>query len=93
MIGRVKSISKFGLFIHFSETKVGLLRWSNLPKRPVKFKVGDLVGVEILKAHEDGKYELSFVEKNFKECFGEFLEKTREQLNDLKIKNEELKRQ
>jgi predicted RNA-binding protein with RPS1 domain len=92
VIGKVKSISKFGLFVLFSDAKTGLLRWSNLPKKHGKFKSGDLIGIEVLKVHEVGKYELKFVERDFKETFGHFLEESAEQLEQLKIKNGDLRR-
>ncbi|MFK4899363.1 S1 RNA-binding domain-containing protein [Lactococcus petauri] len=92
MIGKIKSISKFGLFVLFSDSKIGLLRWSNIPKRQIKFKAGDLIEVEVLKEREDGKIELSFIEKDFKETFGSFLEETEDRLRDLSTKNGNLKR-
>ena len=92
MIGKIKSISKFGLFVLFSDSKTGLLRWSNIPKRQIKFKAGDLIEVEVLKEREDGKIELSFIEKDFKESFGSFLEETDDRLRDLSTKNGNLKR-
>lgn len=92
MIGKIKSISKFGLFVLFSDSKTGLLRWSNIPKRQIKFKAGDLIEVEVLKEREDGKIELSFIEKDFKETFGSFLEETENRLRDLSTKNGNLKR-
>ncbi len=92
MIGKVKSISKFGLFVLFSDTKTGLLRWSNIPRKQSKYKVGDLIGVEILKVREEGKYELKFIEKDFEESFGDFLGEATERLKSLKTKNELLKR-
>ena len=92
MIGKIKSISKFGLFVLFSDSKTGLLRWSNIPKRQIKFKAGDLIEVEVLKEREDGKIELSFIEKDFKETFGSFLEETEDRLRDLRKKNGNLKR-
>ncbi|HAP14743.1 MAG TPA: RNA-binding protein [Lactococcus sp.] len=92
MIGKVKSISKFGLFVLFSDKKTGLLRWSNIPRRQGKYKVGDLIGVEILQAREDGKYELKFIEKDFEESFGHFLGEATDRLKSLKTKNEFLKR-
>ena len=92
MIGKIKSISKFGLFVLFSDSKTGLLRWSNIPKRQVKFKTGDLINVEVLKEREDGKVELSFIEKDFKETFGSFLEETGDRLRDLNTKNGTLRR-
>ena len=92
MIGKIKSISKFGLFVLFSDSKTGLLRWSNIPKRQIKFKAGDLIEVEFLKEREDGKIELSFIEKDFKETFGSFLEETEDRLRDLSTKNGNLKR-
>ena len=92
MIGKIKSISKFGLFVLFSDSKTGLLRWSNIPKRQIKFKAGDLIEVEVLKKREDGKIELSFIEKDFKETFGSFLEETEDRLRDLSTKNGNLKR-
>ena len=92
MIGKIKSISKFGLFVLFSDSKTGLLRWSNIPKRQIKLKAGDRIGVEVLKEREDGKVELSFIEKDFKETFGSFLEETEDRLRDLSTKNGNLKR-
>lgn len=92
MIGKIKSISKFGLFVLFSDSKTGLLRWSNIPKRQIKFKAGDLIEVEVLKEREDGKIELSFIEKDFKETFGSFLEETEDRLRDLSTKNGNFKR-
>lgn len=92
MIGKIKSISKFGLFVLFSDSKTGLLRWSNIPKRQIKFEAGDLIEVEVLKEREDGKIELSFIEKDFKETFGSFLEETEDRLRDLSTKNGNLKR-
>lgn len=92
MIGKIKSISKFGLFVLFSDSKTDLLRWSNIPKRQIKFKAGDLIEVEVLKEREDGKIELSFIEKDFKETFGSFLEETEDRLRDLITKNGNLKR-
>ena len=92
MIGKIKSISKFGLFVLFSDSKTGLLRWSNIPKRQIKFKAGDLIEVDVLKEREDGKIELSFIEKDFKETFGSFLEETEDRLRDLSTKNGNLKR-
>ena len=92
MIGKIKSISKFGLFVLFSDSKTGLLRWSNIPKRQIKFKAGDLIEVEVLKERDDGKIELSFIEKDFKETFGSFLEETEDRLRDLSTKNGNLKR-
>lgn len=92
MIGKIKSISKFGLFVLFSDSKTGLLRWSNIPKRQIKFKAGDLIEVEVLKEREDGKIKLSFIEKDFKETFGSFLEETEDRLRDLSTKNGNLKR-
>ena len=92
MIGKIKSISKFGLFVLFSDSKTGLLRWSKIPKRQIKFKAGDLIEVEVLKEREDGKIELSFIEKDFKETFGSFLEETEDRLRDLSTKNGNLKR-
>ncbi|WP_270323960.1 S1 RNA-binding domain-containing protein [Lactococcus petauri] len=92
MIGKIKSISKFGLFVLFSDSKTGLLRWSNIPKRQIKFKAGDLIEVEVLKEREDGKIELSFIEKDFKETFGSFLEETEDRLRNLSTKNGNLKR-
>lgn len=92
MIGKIKSISKFGLFVLFSDSKTGLLRWSNIPKRQIKFKAGDLIEVEVLKEREDGKIELSFIEKDLKETFGSFLEETEDRLRDLSTKNGNLKR-
>jgi len=92
VIGKIKSISKFGLFVLFSDSKTGLLRWSNIPKRQIKFKAGDLIEVEVLKEREDGKIELSFIEKDFKETFGSFLEETEDRLRDLSTKNGNLKR-
>ena len=92
MIGKIKSISKFGLFVLFSDSKTGLLRWSNIPKRQIKFKAGDLIEVEVLKEREDGKIELSFIEKDFKETFGSFLQETEDRLRDLSTKNGNLKR-
>ena len=92
MIGKIKSISKFGLFVLFSDSKTGLLRWSNIPKRQIKFKAGDLIEVEVLKEREEGKIELSFIEKDFKETFGSFLEETEDRLRDLSTKNGNLKR-
>ena len=92
MIGKIKSISKFGLFVLFSDSKTGLLRWSNIPKRQIKFKAGDLIEVEVLKEREDGKIELSFIEKDFKETFGSFLEETEDRLRDLSTNNGNLKR-
>ena len=92
MIGKIISISKFGLFVLFSDSKTGLLRWSNIPKRQIKFKAGDLIEVEVLKEREDGKIELSFIEKDFKETFGSFLEETEDRLRDLSTKNGNLKR-
>ncbi|WP_285124040.1 S1 RNA-binding domain-containing protein [Lactococcus petauri] len=92
MIGKIKSISKFGLFVLFSDSKTGLLRWSNIPKRQIKFKAGDLIEVEVLKEREDGKIELSFIEKDFKETFGSFLEEAEDRLRDLSTKNGNLKR-
>lgn len=76
----------------FSDSKTGLLRWSNIPKRQVKFKTGDLINVEVLKEREDGKVELSFIEKDFKETFGSFLEETGDRLRDLNTKNGNLRR-
>ncbi|PCR99721.1 hypothetical protein RU85_GL001083 [Lactococcus garvieae] len=58
----------------------------------MKFKTGDLINVEVLKEREDGKVELSFIEKDFKETFGSFLEETGDRLRDLNTKNGNLRR-
>ncbi|AYG01400.1 RNA-binding protein [Lactococcus allomyrinae] len=98
MIGQIKNITKFGLFVSFfitgKETDesfipkgVGLLRWSELPKRVPKLEVGDLIGVSILKRYEDEKVDLSYVEKDFKSTYGTFLEVSARKIEELKIMN------
>lgn len=88
MIGRIKNISKFGLFVDINR-QTGLLRWSNLTKGQ-KFQSGDLIAVDVVKS-DNGKLELALTEQNFQEIFGTFIEKTRENLEILKEKNQEIR--
>ena len=85
MIGQVENITRFGLFVKISTDKLdesteklvdkavsknrGLLRWSQIPKNVPKVQIGDLIGVEISKIHEDGKVDLNYQEKIFKKRY------------------------
>ena len=105
MIGKVENITRFGLFVKIftdetdeSNKKVtdssvsknkGLLRWSQIPKNLPKMQIGDLVSIEILKVHEDGKIDLNYQEKNFKNVYGEFLEKSQQRIKELEQINRE----
>ena len=69
MIGQVENITRFGLFVKISADELtdeikkstdktvsknsGLLRWSQFPKNHPKVQIGDLIGVEVFKVHED----------------------------------------
>ena len=66
------------------------MRWSQIPKNVPKVQIGDLIGVEISKIHEDGKVDLNYQEKNFKNVYAEFLEKSHQRLTELEQKNREL---
>ena len=106
MLGQVKNITRFGLFVKSSTDKHdestekradkavsknrGLLRWSQSPRNVPKVRIGDLIGVEISKIHEDGKIDLNYQEKNFKNVYAEFLEKSHQRLTELEQKNREL---
>lgn len=106
MIGQVENITRFGLFVKISTDKLdestekladkavsknrGLLRWSKIPKNVPKVQIGDLIGVEISKIHEDGKVDLNYQEKNFKNVYAEFLETSHQRLTELEQKNREL---
>ncbi|MBS7066565.1 MAG: RNA-binding protein [Lactococcus lactis] len=106
MIGQVENITRFGLFVKISNEKLdestekladkavsknrGLLRWSQIPKNVPKVQIGDLIGVEISKIHEDGKVDLNYQEKNFKNVYAEFLETSHQRLTELEQKNREL---
>ncbi|WP_428815276.1 RNA-binding protein [Lactococcus lactis] len=99
MIGQVENITRFGLFVKISTDKLadkavsknrGLLRWSQIPKNVPKVQIGDLIGVEISKIHEDGKVDLNYQEKNFKNVYAEFLETSHQRLTELEQKNREL---
>lgn len=96
MLGQVVNITKFGAFVTFSEKngsliaeKIGLLRWSAIPKRTPKIQIHDFIGIEIEKVHDNGKIDLKFVEKDFKQTFGYFLNESLKQLELLKDKNKE----
>ena len=52
--------------------------------------IGDLIGVEISKIHEDGKIDLNYQEKKFKDVYAEFLETSHQRLTELEQKNREL---
>jgi predicted RNA-binding protein with RPS1 domain len=106
MIGQVENITRFGIFVKISTDELdestekiadkavsknrGLLRWSQIPKNLPKVQIGDLIGVEILKIHEDGKIDLNYQEKNFKTVYAEFLERSQEKLTELERKNQQL---
>ena len=106
MIGQVENITRFGLFVKISADELtdeikkstdktvsknsGLLRWSQIPKNVPKVQIGDLIGVEISKIHEDGKVDLNYQEKIFKNVYAEFLETSHQRLTELEQKNREL---
>ena len=106
MIGQVENITRFGLFVKISTDKLdestekladkavsknsGLLRWSQFPKNHPKVQIGDLIGVEVFKVHEDGKIDLNYQEKNFKNVYAEFLESSQQRITELEQKNREL---
>lgn len=96
MIGKVDKITKFGLFVRFTVTdgavssdKVGLLRWSALPKGSHQIKKGDLIGITVSQCHEDGKIELAYFEKEFKSTYGAFLEASSKKIETLRAINKE----
>lgn len=95
MIGQISNITKFGLFVRFDTSErgkqKGLLRWSAVPKNLPKFQVGDFIGIEILKEHDDGKIDLSYLDKDFKKTFGTFIHETGERMEIIHKMNEELK--
>ncbi|OAZ17175.1 hypothetical protein V425_03975 [Lactococcus lactis RTB018] len=106
MIGQVENITRFGLFVKISTDKLdestekladkavsknrGLLRLSQIPKNVPKVQIGDLIGVEISNIHEDGKVDLNYQEKIFKNVYAEFLETSHQRLTELEQKNREL---
>ena len=106
MIGQVENITRFGLFVKISTDKLdestekladkavsknrGLLHWSQIPKNVPKVQIGDLIGVEISNIHEDGKVDLNYQEKIFKNVYAEFLETSHQRLTELEQKNREL---
>ena len=106
MIGQVENITRFGLFVKISPDELtdeikkstdktvsknsGLLRWSQFPKNHPKVQIGDLIGVEVFKVHEDGKIDLNYQEKNFKNVYAEFLESSQQRITELEQKNREL---
>ena len=67
--------------------KTGLLRWSNLPKGLPKFQKGDWIGLAIDKIHEDGKIDLTYVEKDFKQVYGKILQSSQLEIDRLQEKN------
>lgn len=91
MMGRVKSLSKFGLFVDFGEPRqTGLLRWSALAREHGKFQRSDLIDIEILKIHEDGKIELKQGNRSLLEVLEDFSQSEQEKLEALTLKNQEL---
>jgi predicted RNA-binding protein with RPS1 domain len=68
----------------------GLLRWSNLPKHYPKLQIGDFISVEIDKIKPDGKIDLSYLEKDFKKTYGNFLEISQQKMEELALLNKEL---
>ena len=106
MIGQVENITRFGLFVKISTDKLdestekladkavsknrGLLRWSQIPKNVPKVQIGDLIGVEISNIHEDGKVDLNYQEKIFKNVYAEFLETSHQRLTELEQKIREV---
>lgn len=71
--------------------KVGLLRWSAVPKGLPKIQIGDLIGISIEKEHENGKIDLVYQEKKFKSTYGTFLEKSEQALQKLQELNKEIR--
>jgi len=91
MIGRIKNVTKFGIFVEIPETKnVGLLRWTNFKGKRAKFERGDLVAVEILSENEEGKIELKTADTTALQMFSEFLTSEEEKLEELRQKNKEV---
>ena len=67
--------------------KTGLLRWSNLPKGLPKFQKGDWIGLAVDKIHDDGKIDLTYVEKDFKQVYGKILQSSQLEIDRLQEKN------
>ncbi|CAM3108148.1 RNA-binding protein [Lactococcus hircilactis] len=96
MIGKISNITPFGLFISFTEPssekkRIGLMRWSTIAKNLPSFQIGDWIGFEITKIHEDGKMDLNYAEKEFTSTYGTFLKSLKDQLETIHKLNEEIK--
>ncbi len=59
------------------DKRVGLIRWSDVPKNLPKFQIGDFIGFEIIKEYDNDKIDLKFVDKDFKSTFGAFFKSER----------------
>ncbi|MCL2858125.1 MAG: RNA-binding protein [Streptococcaceae bacterium] len=84
-----------GYFIIFkneeTQEKRGLLRRNKVPKDVRKIYEGDFIGIEIEKIRSDGKIDLEYLEKDFIATYQPFLNETQLQLENLKIKNKEIR--
>jgi len=92
MIGRVRSLSTYGLFIDFQEkgqSKRGLMHWSELGRGQAKPKKQDLIDVKVLKSHEDGKIDLTSGELGLLEVLAQFNDEAAKKLEALSEKNKE----
>ncbi|MFC4651657.1 RNA-binding protein [Lactococcus nasutitermitis] len=88
------SVSNFDIFdssVKKNKKQKGLLRWSSLPKKHLKYQVGDFIGIDIAEINDNGKIDLKFIEKDFQKTFGDFIGVSTERLEELEKKNKELR--
>ena len=95
MIGRVEKVTSMGYFIIFkdeeTQEKRGLLRRNKVPKDVREIYEGDFIGIEIEKVRSDRKIDLEYLEKDFITTYQPFLKETQMQLENLKVKNKEIR--
>ncbi|MGY3729901.1 hypothetical protein [Lactococcus termiticola] len=65
------------------------MHWSDLRKHPVRPKKSDLIDVEILRSHEDGKIDLREGESDLLQLMAQFEEQSAKGLEELREKNKE----
>jgi RecJ-like exonuclease len=90
MIGYVKKITRFGIFILFdnqNDMVIGLLRWSDVPKSE-RFYKNKVVNVVIKEKYDNGKLDLVLVTQDFQEIYEKILIKTAETLQKLRVDNQ-----
>ncbi|GFH42637.1 hypothetical protein Hs30E_11880 [Lactococcus hodotermopsidis] len=94
MIGYVKNITRFGIFIVLNDNEngemTGLLRWSSIP-RGEKFHKGETLDVIVIEKHTDGKIDLRLLATDFREKYDKLLFRTSETLESLRERNQEIR--